>query len=107
MDGINTPSMYHRKVRNLNNIGHYKAIEYYMVFGYCTLVFKPFLSKEHYQIVEDIRELIHTIMHPIDKEEKTILSLQCFIRNLFFNIENFMSEDIMSLASHSCIHFPE
>ena len=66
-----------------------------------------FLSAEHYQIVKDIRELIYTLMYAIYKVEHTILSLQYFIRNLFFNIEGFMSEDNMSLDSHSCIHFPE
>ena len=73
MDNINTPSFYHRKVRNLSNIGHYKAIECYMIFGYCVNIFESFISKEHLDILQDIRELISIIMHPIDKKENTIL----------------------------------
>ena len=107
MDEINAPSMFHRKVRNLNDIGHFKAIEYYMIFAYCIPVFKPFLSSNHYNILEDIRQLITLIMNPIDKNENKIQSFQQFIVNLLSKIENTMSVDIMSLASHVCIHFPE
>ena len=104
---INTPSMYHRQVRDLGNLAHYKAIEFYMIFAYCTSAFKGILSEAHFNIMERIKELISTIMNPFPKDSTEIKLFEFRVSILLQNIEKELGSNCCTLATHSVKHFPE
>ena len=99
--------MYHRQVRHLGNLAHYKAIEFYMIFAYCTPAFKGILSKAHFEIMEGIRDLISTIMNPFPKNSTQIKVFEFKVNTLLRNVENELGSNCCTLATHSVKHFPE
>ena len=102
---IKTPSIYHRKVRPLTYISHYKGIEYYILFSYCISVFEGWLTEDQMNV---LWSFLKVIMQPISKSEvaqqllkEDIFSILCDADSSFGPIS------LLTLSSHTCGHFPE
>ena len=99
--------MYHRQVRDLSNLAHYKAIEFFMIFAYCSSAFQGILSQAHYSIMVGIKDLISTIMKPFPKDTTRIKLFDYEVSTLLQNVEKEFGSNCCTLASHSVKHFPE
>ncbi|EFC36228.1 predicted protein [Naegleria gruberi] len=103
---IETPSMYHREIRSLNEAAKFKAIEYYMLFAYCKDVFKNIISENHFNILKSVETFIGLIMNPSEKSEQAKASLLQMAFNLLRSVEIEFGEEDITMASHTVLHFP-
>ncbi|KAF0983471.1 hypothetical protein FDP41_010536 [Naegleria fowleri] len=103
---IKTPSFYHRRVRGLDELSYFKAIEYYIIFSYCIEVFQDEISDNHYHILNRLSTFIRTIIHPVVRSLEVLYSMKKEIFEILQAIETDFNIIILTLASHTVVHFP-